>query len=52
MDLTPLVVHVELGERAISAASLLESAGRRDVAVLAGGPDELAAAGHLLEVAA
>lgn len=32
------------GERAMSAASLLLAAGRTDVAVLAGGPDELVAA--------
>jgi rhodanese-related sulfurtransferase len=36
----PLVVMCGHGERAMSAASLLENAGRRGVAVLAGGPDE------------
>lgn len=34
----PLLVHCGHGERAMSAASLLERAGRSDVAVLAGGP--------------
>ncbi|MEX2619551.1 MAG: rhodanese-like domain-containing protein [Egibacteraceae bacterium] len=37
----PVLIHCGHGERAMSAASLLERAGRRDVAVLAGGPDEL-----------
>ena len=37
----PVLVHCGHGERAMSAASLLERAGHRDVAVLAGGPDEL-----------
>jgi len=37
----PLLVYCGHGERAMSAASLLERAGRCDVAVLAGGPDEL-----------
>jgi hydroxyacylglutathione hydrolase len=32
------------GERAMTAATLLERAGRRDIAVLAGGPDDWAAA--------
>jgi rhodanese-related sulfurtransferase len=35
------------GERAVTAASLLERAGRRDVAVVVGGPDEWAAASGL-----
>jgi hydroxyacylglutathione hydrolase len=37
----PVVVHCGHGERAMTAASLLARAGRRDVAVLAGGPDDL-----------
>lgn len=37
----PVLAHCGHGERAMSAASLLERAGRRDVAVLAGGPDGL-----------
>lgn len=37
----PLLVHCAHGERAMSAASLLERAGRRDVAVLSGGPEQL-----------
>lgn len=37
----PVLVHCGHGERAMSAASLLERAGHRDVAVLAGGPDGL-----------
>jgi hydroxyacylglutathione hydrolase len=40
----PLVVMCGHGERAMSAASLLEAAGRRDVAVFAGGPDEWSSA--------
>lgn len=48
----PLLVHCGHGERAMSAASLLERAGHQDVAVLAGGPDDLAAAGHRLETEA
>ncbi len=40
----PVLVHCGHGERAMSAASLLERAGHRDVAVLVGGPDELATA--------
>jgi len=39
-----VVVMCGHGERAMSAASLLLAAGRTDVAVLAGGPDELVAA--------
>jgi hydroxyacylglutathione hydrolase len=39
----PVLVHCGHGERAMTAASLLERAGRRDVAVLAGGPDDLGA---------
>jgi len=38
---TSLLVHCGHGERAMSAASLLERAGYTDVAVLVGGPDEL-----------
>ncbi|MPZ73989.1 MAG: MBL fold metallo-hydrolase [Nitriliruptorales bacterium] len=38
---TPVLVHCGHGERAMSAASLLERAGHRDVAVLAGGPEQL-----------
>ena len=39
------------GERAMSAASLLLRTGRRDLVVLAGGPDDLARAiGQPLEV--
>lgn len=37
----PLLLHCGHGERAMTAASLLERAGRRDVAVLAGGPRDL-----------
>lgn len=37
----PVLVHCGHGERAMSAASLLERAGLRDVAVLVGGPDDL-----------
>lgn len=37
----PVLLHCGHGERAMSAASLLERAGHRDVAVLAGGPDDL-----------
>jgi hydroxyacylglutathione hydrolase len=40
----PLVVMCGHGERAMGAASLLEQAGHRDVAVLTGGPDDWAAA--------
>jgi hydroxyacylglutathione hydrolase len=39
----PVLVHCGHGERAMSAASLLERAGHRDVAVLVGGPDGLGA---------
>lgn len=38
---TPLLVYCGHGERAMSAASLLQRAGRDDVAVLAGGPGDL-----------
>lgn len=38
----PLLVHCGSGQRAMSAASLLERAGHRDAAVLAGSADELA----------
>jgi hypothetical protein len=34
----------------MAAASLLERSGHRDVAVLAGGPQDLVAAGHDLAV--
>jgi len=37
----PVLLHCGHGERAMSAASLLERAGRRDVAVLAGSPEDL-----------
>ncbi|GID49443.1 MBL fold metallo-hydrolase [Actinoplanes capillaceus] len=40
----PAVVMCGHGERAMTAATLLERAGRRDLAVLAGGPDDWAAA--------
>jgi rhodanese-related sulfurtransferase len=36
----PMVVMCGHGERAMGAASLLEHAGHRDVAVLDGGPDD------------
>jgi hydroxyacylglutathione hydrolase len=36
-----MLVHCGHGERAMSAASLLQRAGHDDVAVLAGGPDDL-----------
>ncbi len=38
---TSLLVHCGHGERAMSAASLLQRSGHADVAVLAGGPEEL-----------
>ena len=37
----PVLMHCSHGERAMSAASVLERAGRRDVAVLVGGPADL-----------
>jgi hydroxyacylglutathione hydrolase len=37
----PVLLHCGHGERAMTAASLLERAGHPDVAVLAGGPDRL-----------
>ncbi|MFL6272299.1 MAG: rhodanese-like domain-containing protein, partial [Actinomycetes bacterium] len=40
----PTVVMCGHGERAAGAASLLEKAGRHDVAVLTGGPDDWARA--------
>ncbi|MFC3383920.1 MBL fold metallo-hydrolase [Couchioplanes azureus] len=40
----PTVVMCGHGERAMTAATLLERAGRRDLSVLAGGPDDWAAA--------
>ncbi len=52
VDDGPVLVHCGHGERAMSAASLLERAGHHDVAVLAGGPDDLADAGHRLETGA
>ncbi|GIE36300.1 MBL fold metallo-hydrolase [Actinoplanes italicus] len=46
----PAVVMCGHGERAMTAATLLERAGRRDLAVLAGGPADWAAAtGHQLQ---
>jgi len=39
----PVVVMCGHGERAMTAASLLEGAGRLDVGVLVGGPDDVAA---------
>lgn len=46
----PLVVMCGHGERAMGAASLLEQAGHRDLAVLTGGPEDWArATGHRLE---
>lgn len=48
----PVVTMCGHSERAATAASLLERAGRRDVAVLAGGPDDWArATGNIVEVA-
>ncbi|MEU4220521.1 MBL fold metallo-hydrolase [Actinoplanes sp. NPDC026623] len=45
----PTVVMCGHGERAMTAATLLERAGRRDLAVLVGGPNDWAAAtGHRL----
>jgi rhodanese-related sulfurtransferase len=45
----PTVVMCGHGERAATAASLLERAGCQDVAVLVGGPDDWATAtGHAL----
>jgi glyoxylase-like metal-dependent hydrolase (beta-lactamase superfamily II) len=45
----PTVVMCGHGERATTAASLLERAGHRDIAVLVGGPDDWATAtGHAL----
>lgn len=47
-----IVAHCGHGERAMTAASVLARAGHRDVAVVAGGPDELASArGQHLETA-
>jgi hydroxyacylglutathione hydrolase len=47
----PVVTMCSHGERATTAASLLERAGHHDVAVLAGGPNEWAqATGHPVEV--
>ncbi|MDP8970386.1 MAG: MBL fold metallo-hydrolase [Actinomycetota bacterium] len=40
----PVLTHCGHGERAMTAASLLVRSGHRDVAVLNGGPDDLAAA--------
>jgi hydroxyacylglutathione hydrolase len=48
----PVLLHCGHSERAMSAASLLERAGHTEVAVLDGGPTELAAAGHGLEAGA
>ena len=44
-----LAVMCAHGERAASAASLLEQAGRRDAAVVVGGPDDWAAGGAPLD---
>jgi hydroxyacylglutathione hydrolase len=49
-DRGPVLLYCGHGERAMSAASLLERAGHGNVAVLTGGPDDLARAGHRLEV--
>ncbi|HUH06882.1 MAG TPA: rhodanese-like domain-containing protein, partial [Egibacteraceae bacterium] len=43
----PALVHCSHGERAMTAASLLARGGNPDVAVLDGGPEELAAASDL-----
>ncbi|GGS28808.1 MBL fold metallo-hydrolase [Actinokineospora fastidiosa] len=49
----PLVVMCGHGERAMGAASLLEQAGHRDLAVLDGGPEDWAAiSGRALETGA
>jgi hydroxyacylglutathione hydrolase len=48
----PVLLHCGHSERAMSAASLLERAGHTEVAVLDGGPTELATAGHGLEAGA
>jgi glyoxylase-like metal-dependent hydrolase (beta-lactamase superfamily II)/rhodanese-related sulfurtransferase len=45
----PVAVMCGHGERAMTAASLLQRAGRRDVTVLAGGPDDWASANGELE---
>ena len=44
LDDSPTVVMCGHGERAAGAASLLERAGHRDLAVLVGGPDDWARA--------
>jgi hydroxyacylglutathione hydrolase len=44
LDGGPVVAHCGHGERAMTAASILARAGHRNVAALAGGPDEIAAA--------
>ena len=46
LDREPVVVHCGHGERAMTAASLLQRRGHPDVAVLDGGPADLDAAGH------
>lgn len=52
LDNQPVVTHCGHGERAMTAASLLARAGHGDVAVVAGGPGDLAAArGEGLEAA-
>ena len=48
----PTLVHCGHSERAMSAASLLQRNGHGDVAVLDGGPSELATAGFDIEVEA
>lgn len=52
LPVEPTVLMCGHGERAMGAASLLERAGHRDLAVLAGGPDDWAAqaAGRQLQV--
>ena len=53
VPLEPLVVMCGHGERAMGAASLLEQAGHRDLAVLDGGPDDWThATGRALETGA
>lgn len=44
----PVAVMCAHGERAATAASLLEQAGREDVAVVVGGPEDWAARGRRL----
>ncbi|HEV3365599.1 MAG TPA: rhodanese-like domain-containing protein, partial [Acidimicrobiia bacterium] len=44
----PVAVMCGHGERAATAASLHERAGRKDVAVVVGGPDDWASSGRRL----